>query len=201
MCEMRRSKFLWVLVFLIFIFGLVLVLVLPTDKYQALYAEESYPLDERLQIVTLINQVRKDNGVQSLTFSETLSQVATFRACDMFNRNYFSHYTPEGTNVFNLMRNWKIRFKYGGENLAKGKPANYVTPEKVVNAWKRSHLHKCNLLKKGYNRIGVGIEVRGGEKIVVVIFISNPDIYKLKPKSKLNKYHLWRQEIFFTIKP
>lgn len=190
---MGKSKFLWILVFLIFIFGLVLAL--PTDKHQALYAEETYPLDERLQIVTLINQVRKDNGVQNLTFSETLSQVAAFRACDMFNRNYFSHYTPEGTNVFNLMRNWKIKFKYGGENLAKGKPADYVTPEKVVNTWITSHLHKCNLLKKSYNRIGVGIEVRGKEKIVVVIFISDPDIYKLKPKSKLNKYHLWRREI------
>lgn len=181
MCEMRRSKFLWILVFLIFLFSLVL----PTNKHQVLYAEESYSLDERLQIVTLINQVRMGNEAQSLTFSETLSQVARFRACDMFNRNYFSHYTPEGTNVFNLMRNWKIKFKYGGENLAKGKPASYTTAERIVNAWMASDLHKVNLVRKVYRKVGVGIEVQGGEKIVVLIFTDSLDIYRLKLKSKL----------------
>lgn len=178
---MGKSKFLWILIFLIFIFGLVL----PTDKHQVLYAEESYSLDERLQIVTLINQVRMDNEAQSLTFSETLSQLARFRVCDMFNRNYFSHYTPEGTNIFDFLRNWKIKFKYGGENLAKGKPAGYVTPEKVVNAWKKSHLHKANLIRKVYRNVGVAIEVQGGEKIVVLIFTDSLDIYRLELKSKL----------------
>lgn len=178
---MGKSKFLWVLVFLIFIFGLVL----PTDKHQVLYAEESYALNEQLEIFSLINQVRMDNEAQSLTFSETLSELAKFRASDMFNRNYFSHYTPEGTTVFNLMRDWKIKFKYGGENLAKGKPAGYVTPGKIVSAWIASDLHKANLIRKVYRKVGVGIEARGEEKIVVVIFTDSPDIYRLELKSKL----------------
>ena len=190
---MGKSKFLWILVFLIFISGLVLVL--PTDKHQVLYAEETYPLDERLQIVTLINQARMDNGAQNLTFSETLSQLAAFRASDMFNRNYFSHYTPDGKNIFNFLRANGIGYRAAGENLAKGKPASYATPAKVVNAWVASDLHKSNLIRKVYRKVGVGIEVQGEEKIVVVIFISDPDIYKLKPKSKLNKYHLWRREV------
>jgi len=193
---MEKSKFLWILVFLIFIFGLVLVL--PTDKHQVLYAEETYLLDdERLQIVTLINQVRMDNGAQNLTFSETLSQVATLRACDMFNRNYFSHYTPDGKIIFiNFLKANGIGYRDSGENLAKGKPASRITPEKVVNAWLASDGHKYNLIRKVYRKIGVGIEVRGEEKIVVLIFTDSLDTHQLKPKSKLNKYHLWKYHLW-----
>jgi len=169
---MGKRKFLWVLVFLIVFltvsFGFIPIS--PAGKYQAVYAKDDCQPTEEIQIATLVNNVRNANGVENLCYSETLAQVAVFRAKDMSERNYFSHYTPEGTTVLNLMRSWQIKFTCGGENLARGNPSDYVIPKNVVNAWMQSQGHKLNLLRTAYRKIGVGIEVKEEEKIVVLVF-------------------------------
>ena len=43
---------------------------------------------------SLVNQDRAANGVAGLRFSGALARVAQYRAQDMLNRGYFSHYDP-----------------------------------------------------------------------------------------------------------
>jgi len=169
---MGKRKILWFLCFLavFLVASFVLIPISPVGRYQALYAEDNSQPIEEIQIATLINNVRNTNGVENLCYNETLAQIADIRAKDMIERNYFGHYTLEKTTVFNLMNSWGIKAKYRGENLARGYPPDYVTPEIVVNAFMQSGVHKFNLLRRVYSKIGVGIEVMGEEKIVVLVF-------------------------------
>ena len=166
---MGKRKFLWVLLFLIIFSTISLVLFSPI--YAGSYAGHSDGRlsDEQIEIIVLINNQRSENGAKNLWYSETLGEIANVRVNDMLERNYFSHYTPEGTNVFNLMDSWEIRASYRGENLARGEPS-VVTPENVIEAWMKSKSHRDNLLRKAYRNIGVGIGTNGTEKIIVVLF-------------------------------
>ena len=88
------------------------------------------------------------------------------------DRDYFSHYTPEGTTVFNLFRANGIKFKIGGENLGQAMPAGIGSPEAFMNAWQNSASHNANMLRAGYNYIGVGM-VDNGDRIVVTTVFTN----------------------------
>jgi len=169
---MGKRKILWFLCFLavFLVASFVLIPLSPVGKYQTLYAEDISQPTEEIIIATLINNVRNTNGVENLCYNETLAQIADIRARDMIERHYFGHYTPEKTTVFKLMNSWGIKAKYRGENLARGHPPEYATPENVVNAWMQSESHKYNLLRIKYRKIGVGIEVREEEKIIVLVF-------------------------------
>lgn len=166
---MGKRKIFWVLCFLTIFFA---SFVLIPSIYAGSYAghTDGRLSDEQIEIVVLINNQRAENGAKNLWYSEALGEIAAIRARDMLNRNYFSHYTPEGTTVFNLMNSWGIITKYRGENLARGKPASYATPEAIINAWMNSPTHRDNILRKAYSNIGIGIEVREGEKIIVLVF-------------------------------
>jgi uncharacterized protein YkwD len=143
--------------------------IISTVKTQVASADVN--VSEEEQIISLINDIRKSNGVRSLKLSPTLSEVADFRADDMILRNYFGHYTPEGTTVFDLMKSRKIRYKAAGENLAKG-PVYLATPNNVVNAWMASETHRDIILCSKFRKVGVRIEVQvqRDEKIIVLIF-------------------------------
>ncbi len=123
-------------------------------------------------VAALINNYRVSNGLNALAYNESLTYVSKLRSQDLMDRNYFSHYTPEGTNVFDLFRANGINFKMGGENLAQAMPASIGTPEAFLNAWSNSPAHNANMLRVGYNSIGVGM-VENGDRIVVTTVFTN----------------------------
>jgi uncharacterized protein YkwD len=123
-------------------------------------------------IAALINNHRVENGLNAIAYDGTLTNVAKLRSQDLMDRNYFSHYTPEGTNVFDLFRANGINFKIGGENLGQAMPASIGTPEAFLNAWTNSPSHNANMLRVGYNFIGVGM-VDNGDRIVVTTVFTN----------------------------
>jgi uncharacterized protein YkwD len=123
-------------------------------------------------VAALINNYRADNGINPVAFDGTLTYVAKLRSQDLMDRNYFSHYTPEGSTVFNLLRANSVSFSRGGENLAQAKPANIGTPDAFLNAWANSPTHKSNMLNSSYNYIGVGM-VSNGDRIVVTTVFTN----------------------------
>lgn len=123
-------------------------------------------------IAALINNTREANGLNALASDGSLNDIADIRSLDMLNRNYFSHYTPEGTNVFDLMRANGVGFKYGGENLAQSAPASAGTPEGFLNAWLNSPTHKDNILGSHYSKIGVSMVEIDSRRIVTTVFIN-----------------------------
>ena len=121
-------------------------------------------------VAAMINNVRVDNGLNAIAADGLLNEVATIRSQDLINRNYFSHYTPEGTNVFDVMRASGVSFRYAGENLAQSAPASVGTPEGFLNAWMNSPTHMANILRAQYTKIGVSMVEIDSRRVVTTVF-------------------------------
>jgi uncharacterized protein YkwD len=121
-------------------------------------------------IAAMINNYRAENGINAIAADGLLNEVADIRSQDLLNRNYFSHYTPEGTNVFDVMRANGVSFRYAGENLAQSAPASAGTPEGFLNAWINSPTHRDNILRAQYTKIGVSMVEIDSRRVVTTVF-------------------------------
>ncbi|MDF2875923.1 MAG: uncharacterized protein K0R22_2606 [Sporomusa sp.] len=120
------------------------------------------------QALALLNQDRTKNGLSTLKSNSQLTTLARNYAKDMIDRNYFSHYNPEGKSPFDRMTAAGISYKTAGENLAIN--TSVATAE---TAFMNSSGHRANILNSGYTDVGVGV-VRNssGQVYVVQEFIS-----------------------------
>lgn len=109
------------------------------------------------EVIRLVNEIRKENGLKPLTHNWELSRVARFKSQDMKDNKYFSHTSPVYGTPFQMIKNFGISFRSAGENIAKG----YSSPQAVVNGWMNSSGHRANILNANYTQIGVGY-VAGG---------------------------------------
>lgn len=113
--------------------------------------------DERIgayeqQVIHLINEIRRDNGLSTLAVDPDLCQVARIKSRDMHDLGYFDHTSPTYGTPFEMLLAFGIPYRAAGENIAYG----YRTPQAVVNGWMRSAGHRENILSGKYTRIGVG---------------------------------------------
>ena len=121
-------------------------------------------------IAALINNYRAENGINAIAADGLLNQVAEIRSQDLLGRNYFSHYTPEGTNVFDVMKANGVVYSYAGENLAQSAPASAGTPEGFLNAWINSPTHRDNMVRAEYTKIGVSMVEIDSRRVVTTVF-------------------------------
>jgi uncharacterized protein YkwD len=118
---------------------------------------------------SLINQDRAANGVFPLVYSGSLARVAQYRAQDMLNRNYFSHYDPStGQLAFvGLLHLWGIPYTTAGENIAWSTDPSMGG---INTMFMNSPEHRANILKSAYHRVGVGVASNGAKIMVVEVF-------------------------------
>ena len=109
------------------------------------------------EVIRLVNEIRKQNGLKALTYDWELARVARYKSQDMKDNNYFSHTSPVYGSPFQMIKIFGISYRRAGENIAKG----YATPQAVVNGWMNSSGHRANILNASYTHIGVGY-VAGG---------------------------------------
>ncbi len=109
------------------------------------------------EVVRLVNEIRKENGLKELTYDWELSRVARYKSQDMKDNRYFSHTSPVYGSPFQMMKSFGIRYRSAGENIAKGQ----TTPQAVVNAWMNSSGHRANILNSSFTHIGVGYVADG----------------------------------------
>jgi uncharacterized YkwD family protein/spore coat assembly protein SafA len=115
----------------------------------------SYGSDTRAketEVVRLVNEIRKSYGLNPLTENWELSRVARFKSEDMRDKRYFSHHSPTYGSPFEMMKNFGIKYRYAGENIAMG----YPTAKAVVDGWMNSPGHRANILNRNFTSIGVG---------------------------------------------
>ena len=117
----------------------------PVYEYVAPYVSE-----EAYQVLALVNQIRRENGLNELYMDYTLVEVANIRS-EEASRNW-SHTRPDGTSYSTVFSMYNV---YGtvGENLAYGQS----TADEVVRDWMNSPSHRDNILYSGFNRIGISI--------------------------------------------
>src|SRR3989338_3522795 len=126
----------------------------------------SYSVSD-VDILSLTNQIRQENGLSLLNLNNELPQAAEEKAKDMFSKNYWAHFAPDGTSPWYFIKNTNYNYIYAGENLAKG----FTSSQDVVNAWMNSPSHKENMLSGKYKDVGFAV-LRGnlsGEDTVLVV--------------------------------
>lgn len=101
----------------------------------------------------LVNIERSKAGLSALIIDGQLSKIATIKAEDMNNNNYFAHTSPTYGSPWDMAKRFGYTYRSFGENIAMGQR----TPAEVVKAWMDSPGHKANILSKSYTNIGAGI--------------------------------------------
>lgn len=115
------------------------------------------PSDE---ILFLTNQERKKIDLQPLVVNSKLEASATVKACDISEKLYWNHVSPEGVKPWDLINEQAYCYRVAGENLAK----DFNDEADIVSAFMKSPTHRFNVLKEDYKEIGIG---RCGRILVV----------------------------------
>ncbi|MDO8621042.1 MAG: CvpA family protein [Candidatus Levybacteria bacterium] len=108
------------------------------------------------KMIAMVNQERVSRGLPSLDLDTNLRDAGRNHCTDMFQRGYFSHYTPEGLSPFDRMAKFDISFTYAGENLAFS-----PSVELAMQGLMQSPGHKANILSPNFGKIGIGV-IDGG---------------------------------------
>lgn len=123
--------------------------------------------DEEQETLNLINEYRKQNGLQELKPFSELQAVAKIKAEDLVNNKYFAHNSERLGTPFEMLKDNEVSYKIAGENLA-----GSTTPEKAVEAWIASTSHRENILEERFEYTGIYvIESPVYGRIFVQLFI------------------------------
>ena len=117
------------------------------------------------QVLDIVNQERRRNGVPSLSWDNTLAQIAQIRAKEI--NGYFSHTRPNGANWDSLLNEYRVGWSRNGENIANGQDS----AQKVMNTWMNSSGHRANILDSRFTHLGVGAYHDGRQYYWVQVFI------------------------------
>lgn len=127
----------------------------------------SYSISE-VDMLVRINALRQEKGLGPLTLNGELSSAARAKASDMFAKNYWAHFAPDGSSSpWVFIKNSGYNYLYAGENLAKG----FSESGEVVSAWMNSPSHRDNILSTKYKDIGFAIvpgNLQNEETVLVV---------------------------------
>ncbi len=122
---------------------------------------------EEQEVLELVNQYRKQNGLEVLKPLAKLQQTAKLKAKDLVENEYFSHSSEQLGTPFEMLKANQVDYDIAGENLA-----GNMTSKKAVESWINSKTHRENILEERFNYTGVCvIESPVYGKIFVQLFI------------------------------
>lgn len=167
---------------LMFSAGAIAVLVLAVLLVQAAYVVDLTVVFKKTGflasvlpgvLVSLANEDRVANGVDTLTHDPLLDTAAQMKADDMAEKGYFAHVAPDGTTPWHWLDAAGYGYTYAGENLA----VDFTDSKDVEEAWVASPTHRANIVKPHYTHIGIGVAhgvYNGEETTFVVQFFALP---------------------------
>lgn len=101
-------------------------------------------------VLTLVNNERRAQGLSELQLDPTLTQAANTRAKEIVES--FSHTRPDGSSCFTAVDQLGYSYRALGENIAAG----YTSASDVMSGWMNSPGHRQNILTSYYGKLGVG---------------------------------------------
>jgi uncharacterized protein YkwD len=104
------------------------------------------------EMFKLLNKERRERGLPELSWAPEIVPVARSHARDMWERKYFSHFSPEGEDVGDRLDKAGIAFTIAGENLAMA-PTLSTAHTGLMN----SEGHRANILEPKFKRVGIGV--------------------------------------------
>lgn len=125
------------------------------------------------ELLSGTNAQRVANGLPPLQLNATLDRGAADKAADMFAKDYWSHYAPDGTPPWAFFNAAGYQYSYAGENLAK----DFDTSAGVMDGWMNSPGHRANILNSHYTQVGFAVRngtLLGEQTTLVVAFYGAP---------------------------
>jgi Cysteine-rich secretory protein family len=125
------------------------------------------------QLCSLTNAQRSAHGVSPLSCSGLLGAAASLKAQDMFSKNYWAHFAPDGTSPWDFFRKVGYSYEVAGENLAK----DFPNSQSAMDGWMNSPAHKLNILRPDYTEVGFAVvngNLQGSDTTLVVQFFGRP---------------------------
>jgi uncharacterized protein YkwD len=113
-----------------------------------------YSAGTESQVRVLLNGIRHEHGLSTLTGSVALRNAARSHSSDMLKRGYFQHNSPDegfGKRIRRYLDSPLV-----GENIAWG-TGSYGTAKGIVGLWMRSPSHRHIILMSSLHRVGLGI--------------------------------------------
>ncbi len=164
----QKAKLLSWHFFIIYI--LIFILLRVSVDLVNIYKPGVLGVDSQISVEKIIEETNKERQKHNLplvTYNQSLSEAAAAKANNMFEENYWAHYSPSGKDPWSFINASGYKFSYAGENLAK----NFSTSEDVVKAWMESPKHRENILSSNYDDIGIAISegVLQGQKTTLVV--------------------------------
>lgn len=165
-----QNSSLVVLTFLVML-GTSIVFIVRTTHPEVLGI--SYSISEQ-ELLNQTNILRAENNQASLVLDPQLSDAARRKAADMFQKDYWAHFAPDGTTPWGFIKAAGYEYAYAGENLAKG----FTSSGDVVSAWMNSPSHKENMLSNKYKDVGFAIvegKLEGEDTVLIVEMFASKD--------------------------
>jgi len=119
------------------------------------------------------NLVRAQADKPPLKLNSKLDQAAYLKVQDMFDKQYWAHDAPDGTQPWKWFGDAGYNYSEAGENLAK----NFTTTSSVMTAWMNSPEHKKNLMKTEYQDVGFAVmdgQLDGKPTSIIVALYGQP---------------------------
>ncbi len=170
----KKAHLISIPALLIYIF-LFLVLQF-TFSFLATYKPEVLGINSSVnsqELIQLTNAERQKKGLPLLSENTKLNEAAFKKGQNMFEENYWAHYSPSGKDPWGFISNTGYKFSFAGENLAR----NFYNSPDVVNAWMSSPTHRDNILNSRYQEIGIAVlegTLQGQPTILVVQEFGKP---------------------------
>ncbi len=118
----------------------------------------------------LLNAERTRHGLRPVREEPRLRRAARRHARDMAARGFFAHESPEGVGPHERIRRAGYSgARLTGENLARGE-REAGAPSAIVDGWMHSPGHRANVLRRGFEEIGIGIVVEDDEAFYATAF-------------------------------
>jgi len=133
------------------------------STWTAVAAQELDVVQLREQVLALLNEERKTDGLPPLKRVETLESAAQAYSDLMMRATaggpvYLAHIGPDGSTLAGRITSAGYNWYSLGETLGAGQKS----AEQVMGDWLGSPLHRANLLSPDYRDIGIGIAVGPG---------------------------------------
>lgn len=155
-----RRKLLTVLFFVIFIlmesislatFQNARVEELEKDeRIQEMLVQTVELSEEEQETLDLVNEYRRQNGLEALKPLARLQKTAKLKAKDLVENEYFSHDSKQLGTPFEMLKVNQVAYDIAGENLA-----GNIAPKKAVESWINSKTHRENILEERFNYTGI----------------------------------------------
>ncbi|MBN1430187.1 MAG: CAP domain-containing protein [Anaerolineae bacterium] len=117
--------------------------------------------DDTVEMLTLVNQARCQQGLLPVTSNSLLKGAATQHSLDMLSNSFFDHKGIDGGTVGERVAAQGYVWLAVGENLAAGS----TSAEETFGLWWESPGHKANLLNPDFREADLSHLFRAGSQL------------------------------------